>query len=91
MTTHDLATMDLSIRPILPVDAISMARQPISAASVQPLFDAPRATSLDEPTSSTLMVIGMMTLVAYRGIVKRLGGQPAVRAAPLIKPRRRAA
>jgi hypothetical protein len=40
-----------------------------------------------------LMLVGVATLAAYRGIVRTLGGaKPARRAPePLIKPRRRAA
>lgn len=91
MTLLDTAESHLSAQPLRVVDAISLGQQPMFTATIQPIVDASLTPTLDEPSSLSLIVIGVFTLVAYRGIFKQTAGQSAAKSTPLVNPRRRAA
>lgn len=88
MTALDLAALDLSARPTPAVDAIAMADPTQSAIALWPHANVATPTiSIDEPSSLALALIGVVTLVAYRGVQARLAAMLASRTPrPATKP-----
>jgi len=74
MTTLDMIVSDSSWQLARETDAALQTAQPASTMLAQPFIAPPRVMKLSEPSSLALVLIGMGTLVAYRGIHKRLTG-----------------
>jgi hypothetical protein len=89
MATFESLAFDPSASPATPLDVASQLMQPMGIAQVESLAPPP-PFSPAEPSSLALTLVGVATLAAYRAVVHRVIGPPA-KAAPLIKPRRRAA
>jgi hypothetical protein len=86
------ATLEISAYPSPAVDAFA---QPTFAGVAAPPAVRPfdPAVALDEPSSLTLALIGVVSLACYRAIVHHVTKRSVAKPAPrqLVKPRRRAA
>lgn len=98
MATFDMAAInraatDISGHPLAGVEAFAPSQPVTAAALVQPMADLPPETSLDEPSSLALALIGVATLAAYRALLHQVVGRSAAKptSQTMVRPRRRAA
>ena len=93
MPSLDVTHLEFSSQSSPLVDVIATKQAPTSTATIEPAVVLRPRGRLDEPSSMTLALIGIVTLVAYRSVHKRIAAhvtpKPAV--PRLVKPRRRAA
>jgi hypothetical protein len=89
MTPVELATLDMTPGAAGPVDFSGMDAHATSTMTLVPLVNARTQVPIQEPSSMTLALIGIVTLAAYRGIQKRVTRYVAPKATTpkLIKPR----
>jgi hypothetical protein len=93
MPAYQPIALELSLEPAGPLEAVALQGASKHAATIDPWAAEPHGFSPREPSTLALMLVGVATLAAYRGVVRTLGRGKTARPAnpPLIKPRRRAA
>jgi hypothetical protein len=93
MSAPQQTAFELSFEPTGPFEALAQQSSSKHTATIDPWAAEPQGYTPREPSSLALMLVGVATLAAYRGVVRALGGGKTAQPAgpPLIKPRRRAA
>lgn len=95
MSTLHPTVVELSVEPAGALEALTLPSYSMHTATLEPWTPLKHPTVLDEPSSQTLLLVGVVTLAAYRGVVKALAGQGNAKNAKrigrdMIKPRRAA-
>jgi hypothetical protein len=95
MSTLHPTAVELSDEPAGALEAMTLPSYSKHTATLEPWVPLKHPTTLDEPSSLMLMVVGVVTLAAYRGVYKALTGQGAAKNSKrsgrhMIKPRRAA-
>jgi hypothetical protein len=95
MSTLHPTAIELSVEPAGALEAILLPSYSQHTATLEPWAPLKHPTVLDEPSSITLMLVGVVTLAAYRGVLKALTGQGAAKTSKrigrdMIRPRRAA-